>query len=221
MWRYWTAAAWVFVMVWALEVQGEETNLGGLLHLSEKSLLSALPENTRLLLETSAIERFLIELDGNPPDWAAVYGGGHHDPGHDAQLFALNRERDAKREGKPALSWIITFAWAGALSPYDDETGGFSVALGPKFMTTRWGIVRFKPEEVPGNLVVVAGAGQREVLQRAIEEQRRLDIEVVMTGQLIPEESLVYDFSHEEEGRGLIMPVVRIQRVDFLLAGQE
>ena len=88
-------------------------------------------------------------------------------------------------------------------------------------MTTRWGIVRFKPEEVPGNLVVVVGAGQREVLQRAIEEQRRLDIEVVMTGQLIPEESLVYDFSHEEEGRGLIMPVGRIQRVDFLLAGQE
>lgn len=39
-----------------------------------------------------------------------------------------------------------------------------------------------------------------------------------MTGRLISEESIVYDFSHEEEGRGLIMPVVRIERMDYLAA---
>jgi hypothetical protein len=38
-----------------------------------------------------------------------------------------------------------------------------------------------------------------------------------MTGTLIPSESIVYDFSHGEEGRGLIMPVVRVERVDVLL----
>ena len=38
-----------------------------------------------------------------------------------------------------------------------------------------------------------------------------------MVGRLIPEESLVYDFSHDEEGLGLIMPVVRIERVEYLL----
>ncbi|MBA2485934.1 MAG: hypothetical protein H0V35_07530 [Nitrospira sp.] len=35
-----------------------------------------------------------------------------------------------------------------------------------------------------------------------------------MTGRLSYEESLVNDFSREEEGRGLIMPVVRIEAVE-------
>jgi len=39
-----------------------------------------------------------------------------------------------------------------------------------------------------------------------------------MVGRLVPEESLVYDFSHDEEGVGIIMPVVRIERIEYLLA---
>ena len=39
-----------------------------------------------------------------------------------------------------------------------------------------------------------------------------------MTGHLITEESVIYDFSHEEEGQGLIMPVVEVEQVDYLLA---
>lgn len=38
-----------------------------------------------------------------------------------------------------------------------------------------------------------------------------------MTGRLVPEESLIYDFAHEEPGRGMVMPVVRLERVDYLL----
>jgi hypothetical protein len=34
---------------------------------------------------------------------------------------------------------------------------------------------------------------------------------VVMTGRLIPDESVVYDFSHDQDGLGLIMPVVRVE----------
>jgi hypothetical protein len=37
-------------------------------------------------------------------------------------------------------------------------------------------------------------------------------------GRLVPEESIVYDFSHDEEGLGLIMPIVRIERIEYLLA---
>ena len=44
-----------------------------------------------------------------------------------------------------------------------------------------------------------------------------VEIEVVMTGRLIPDESIIYDFSHEEEGQGVIMPVVRIEQVDYVL----
>jgi hypothetical protein len=38
-----------------------------------------------------------------------------------------------------------------------------------------------------------------------------------MTGRLIPQESIVYDFSHDEEGLGLIMPLVRVEQVDFVM----
>jgi len=177
-----------------------------------------LPSDAHLLIETSAIEHFLDELDGTPPDWTTVYGHGHHDPGHDDRLFNLNRERDAKREGKPALQWRVTFLWPGELSDYDPRSGGFRVAVGPKFNPTSWGIVRFKPEEVPSDLIVLPIAALRDVLRARLGKGEHVEIEVAMTGRFIQEESVVYDFSHDEEGRGLIMPVVRIERIDYLMA---
>lgn len=180
-------------------------------------LSSVLPGDTHLLIETKAIETFLDALDGSPPDWVTVYGHGHQDPGHDDRLFNLNRERDAKREGNPALQWRIAFVWPGELSGYDPKTGGFSVAMGPKFNPTRWGVVRFKYEDLPSNLTAVPNPGERARLRRKFEKGQKTEVYVVMTGRLVPNESVVYDFSHDQEGLGLIMPVVRIERVDYLL----
>jgi hypothetical protein len=179
---------------------------------------SVLASDTHLLIETGAIEQFLDALDGTPPDWATVYGHGHHGQGLDDRLFDLNRDRDAKREGKPALDWRVTFLWSGELSDYDPETGSFRVAVGPKITPTRWGIVRFKPENLPGNLRAIPSPTSRKVLRRRIEQHQQVEISVALTGTLTPGESIVYDFSHDEEGRGVIMPVVRIKRIDFVLA---
>jgi hypothetical protein len=169
------------------------------------------------MVHPASVEQFLIELDVSPPDWATVYGHGHHDPGHDDRLFELNRERDAKRAGRPALSKRLAFCWAGELSQFNPQIGGFPVALGPKFMKTSWGVVRFKPEEAPGNLSVTTDLVHRQQFQRQLEQGQTVEIEVVMTGVLIPDESIVYDFSHDEEGLGLIMPFVRVERVDFVM----
>ncbi len=188
-----------------------------LLNVGPGEIQNVLPPNTRLLNETMSLEQFLDALDGAPPDWATVYGHGHHDPGHDDRLFNLNRERDAKREGRPALQWRVTFLWPGELSNYDPKTGGFHVAVGPKFTPTRWGVVRFKSENLPANLMAVPDPGLRGALRRRFEQRERIEITVAMTGRLIPEESIVYDFSHDQEGLGLIMPVVRLERVDYLL----
>ncbi|MGH7260732.1 MAG: hypothetical protein ACREI9_08640 [Nitrospiraceae bacterium] len=188
-----------------------------LLNAGPSEIQKVLSPATRLLDEAASIEQFLDALDGAPPDWAAVYGHGHHDPGHDDRLFNLNRERDAKREGKPALQWRITFLWPGELSNYDPKKGGFRVAVGPKFNPTRWGVVRFKSENLPANLMAVPNPSLRGALRRRFEKGERIEILVAMTGTLIPEESLVYDFSHDQEGMGLIMPVVRIERLDYLL----
>lgn len=176
-----------------------------------------LPADTHLLSEPGAIEQFLDVLEGTPPDWAAIYGHGHHDPGLDERLFNLNRDRDAKREGKAAIEWRVTFLWSGKLSDYDPRTGGFHVAVGPRFTPTRWGTVRFKPEDVPSNLMAIPTPGQRKILQRRIRQGEPVEITVALTGKLIAPESLIYDFSHDEEGRGVIMPVVRIERIDFVM----
>lgn len=219
--RLWPTALCALILGWPLAGKGEEARLGGLLHLSRDSLLAALPGDTHLLIDPDSVERFLDDLEGSPPNWAVLYGDGHHDARYDDRLFAFNRERDAIREGHPVLSWTVTFVWSGEMARYDATTGGYPVALGPKFISTRWGLVRFKPEEVPGNLVLVVNDAHREGLERALECCRPLEIDVVMTGRLVPEESLVYDFSHDQEGQGVIMPFVRVNRVDFLLAARE
>jgi hypothetical protein len=199
---------------WAEEAIGTRP----LLTIVRKDLPSILPPDCHILIDPHPIEQFLDGLDGTPPDWTLVYGHGHHDPGLDERLFALNRKRDAMRAGKAALQWRVVFLWSAELSRYDPTTGGFSLAIGPIFTPTRWGVVRFKPEEVPSNLVVIPDPGTRDVLRRQLHAGRKIDIEMAMVGQLIPDESLVYDFSHDDEGLGIIMPVVRIERVEYLLA---
>lgn len=214
--RWTTASLLLFLLAssaWAADPEGK----GPLRSWPYQDLQKHLPPNVHLMLDQRSVEMFLAALDDRPPDWASVYGHGHHDPGHDDRLFTLNRERDAKREGRLALAWPIAFVWSGTLSSYNQAERGFPLSLGPKFMRTSWGMVRFKPDEAPGNLVVVPEPGQRRRLQTQLTKGEPVEIDVLMTGRLIPNESLVYDFSHDEEGLGLIMPFVRVERIDYLM----
>jgi hypothetical protein len=111
----------------------------------------------------------------------------------------------------------VAFIWSGELSRFDPEARGYPVSVGPEFNQTGWGIVRFKPEEAPGNLRVMPNQTLVGPINRRLAAHEKVEVFVVMSGTLIPAESIVYDFSHEEEGRGLIMPVVRVERVDVLL----
>ncbi len=182
-------------------------------------LASILPSDTHVLIERSAIEAFLVALEGAPPDWATIYGHGHHDPAHDERLFNLNRERDAAREGNLALNWRVAFVWPGELSQFDPETKSYAVAVGPEFNATSWGMVRFKPEEFPSNLRVRPDKKLAGRISRSLAKREKVQVLVVMAGMLIPSESIIYDFSHEEEGVGLIMPVVRVEQVEILFKG--
>jgi hypothetical protein len=188
-----------------------------LLTIAPKDLPRILPAESHLLIDPLSIEQFLDALEGTPPDWVRVYGHGHHDPEHDERLFRLNRERDAKRVGNPTLMQLVTFLWFGELSRYDQEAGGFRVVLGPRFTVTRWGLVRFKYEDLSGDLVAKASETLRSELEHRFARGEPVEVTVVMTGWLIPDESVVYDFSHDQEGLGLIMPVVKVERLDYLL----
>ena len=219
MWALWVIAV-LFLTVGSVGEGWAEDAIGTrpLLTIARKDLHSILPPDCHILIDPHSIEQFLDALDGYPPDWGLVYGRGHHDPGLDERLFTLNRERDAKRAGKKALQWTVVFLWSAELSRYDPTAGGFSLAIGPIFTPTRWGVVRFKPEEVPSNLVAIPDPSTRDILRRQLDAGRKVAIEIAMMGRLIPEESIVYDFSHDEEGLGIIMPMVRIERVEYLLA---
>ena len=221
MWVFWGITVF-FLTVGLVGVGRAEDALGArpLLTIPPKDLPTILPPNSHILIDPRSIEQFLDALDETPPDWSLVYGHGHHGPARDERLFTLNRERDAKRAGNPALTQLITFVWFGELSRYDAEAGGFRVALGPKFTPTRWGVVRFKYEYFQGNLVAKASATLRGELEQRFARGESVDVTVALTGRLIPDESVLYDFSHDQEGLGVIMPVVKVERLDYLLTNK-
>ena len=218
MWVLWGMAVLLLTVGSVREGRTEDAlGVRPLLTITSKDLHTILPADSRILIDPRSIEQFLDALDKTPPDWGMVYGHGHHDAARDERLFALNRERDAKRAGNPLLTQRITFVWFGELSRYDPSAGGFHVALGPKFTPTRWGVVRFKYEYVQGDLVAKASATLRGELEQRFAQGKAVEIMVAMTGRLIPDESVLYDFSHDQEGLGVIMPVVKVERFDYLL----
>jgi hypothetical protein len=197
-------------------VSGEETPAAGLLRATKpQDLQSFLPKGTHLLHDHVAIEKFLEALDGSPPNWAELHG--KDGARHDEMLFALNRERDRLRAGRPALSERITFLWDGVLSSYDPDKAGFLVAVGPEVISTNWGLVRFKPESLYAELVAVPPPDLREPLRARVARGESVKVIVAMTGRLMPDEALIYDFAHEEPGQGMVMPMVRVERIDYLV----
>lgn len=209
--------AWLFLFMASSAGADDETGIAPLQFLNSGQFAAVLSEDILFLDDAPSIETFLTVLDGQPPDWPTVYGQGHHDPGHDDRLFALNRERDARRAGNPSLLRRIAFRWSGELSRFDPEAQGFSVALGPVFTSTRWGQVRFKPDDLPGELKAIPPADALAGLQRGIAAGQAVELAVIIIGRLIPEESIVYDFSHDQEGLGLIMPFVHVEEVRYVL----
>ena len=197
-------------------VSGDDTLAGQLIPIAQtQDFQSFLPKGTRLLHDPVAIEKFLEALDGSPPNWVVLHG--EDGMRHDEMLFALNRERDRLRAGRAALAQRITFLWDGILSTYLPDKGGFLVAIGPDVISTQWGLVRFKPESLPPELVAVPPTDRTESLHGRLSRGEVIRVLVAMTGRLTPEEALIYDFAHEDPGQGMIMPMVRVERIDYLM----
>lgn len=181
-----------------------------------EALHEMIPKKVRPLLLPQELEHFLQELEGGPPDWAALQDKDHTQQSE--HLFQLNRSRDEARGiHKDLLQQPLAFVWSGMLRKYLPEYQGFSVALGPEFTTTSWGVVRFKPMGLPDYLVAIPSPEVKGQLLMQQKQGKQIDIIVVWIGRLAPEESLIYDFSHEEEGEGMVMPVVLIQDVKYFL----
>jgi hypothetical protein len=82
---------------------------------------------------------------------------------------------------------------------------------------TEWGMVRFKPESLPAELIAVPAPQVRKFLQKKLARGENVRLAVAMTGRLVPDEALIYDFAHEDRSQGMIMPMVRVERLDYFL----
>lgn len=170
-------------------------------------------EPIRTLLTAADQERFLNELEKQPPDWNQL----HDPPGEElgARLFDFNRQRDTAREGHPLLGQRVAFWWSGVLGEYQEAHRGFSVVMGPEFTQTTWGLVRFKPIQLPDEMVAVPSTA--ELLRDRRAKGKPMEISILFTGTLIPWESIIYAFSHDGMEQGLIMPVVQVDGVRYFL----
>jgi hypothetical protein len=204
------AAAWV-----TGSTAGELSGQAPLIVLSGSDRVADAVAGSLMLDHAAPIEMFLTGLDGAPPDWTALYG--IDGAGHDERLFALNRQRDERRRANERLDQRVTFFWPGQISGVDGAGEGFRIAVGPNIIPTRWGLVRFKPENLPANLTAVPSQEEHERVRAGVVGGASVDVQVVMTGRLVPEDSIIYDFAHEEPGRGMVMPVVWIEEIRYVI----
>jgi hypothetical protein len=187
-----------------------------LVELKGQSLHDFIPVHVQPLVVPQDIEQFLRKLENVPPDWSQFR---HDDMTKQSErLFQLNRQRDTLRMAKNVLlKQPVAFLWAGLLRHYSPEFHGFTLALGPELTTTSWGIVRFKPLELPDYLIAVPTLAVRKKLLARQQRGEHIDVLVLCIGTLVSDESLIYGFSHDGHQDGMILPVVSVQKILYLL----
>lgn len=204
---------------WSSNVYSQTDSTNGiqpLLELKNQSIHDLIPASIQPLIFSGEIEQFLENLEGVPPNWTQLR---HFDITQQSErLFQFNRKRDKARTAKNAmLEKPIAFLWAGVLRHYLREYQGFSLALGPEVTHTSWGIIRFKPITLPDYLVATPSLEVREQLLTQQKQGEVIEIVVVCIGTLVPDESLIYGFSHDGEQKGMILPVVSVQNILYIL----
>ena len=201
------------------EVSGQPPMAKGiqpLIQLESQSLHQLIPRNIRPLLLPKEQEEFLQELEGHPPDWHTLQSLDHTEQSE--RLFQLNRARDEARIiHRNILQQPIAFLWSGFLRRYMPEYQGFLVALGPELTSTSWGIVRFKPMRLPDYLVAIPSLESAKHIRLQQQKGEQIAIGVLFFGTLVADESLIYSFSHDQKGDGMILPVVEIEAVRYFI----
>ncbi len=194
----------------------EEVGIQPLIPLDHRFLQKEIPPFYRCLCFPSDQEQFLEKLERTPPSWDLLT---HPDQGIQSErLFQFNRQRDQKRLKDPTrLTQPLAFQWSGILREYIPEYQGFSLALGPQISSTSWGLVRFKPNQLPNFIIALPSPTLATQLLARQQEGEKIEVIVVFMGTLVPDESIVYAFTHEEPQTGIIMPVVQIERMLYFL----
>ncbi len=181
----------------------------------DNSLASHVSSGVLFLNEPSILEEFFEQLEGASPNWKYLYGS-NVDERYD-RLFEEMEKRNEARIGHVLLNQPIAFVWYGNLTSYRPEHKGFGVAIGPMKIQTNWGIIRFKIANAPFEMVAVPSAYHLKAFQDKRAKGEEIDIQIIYSGSLMEAESVLFDFSTEKEGEGMILPIVMLDQVDFML----
>ena len=183
--------------------------------LSNTTIKASIPPGIRTLITPLEQQNFFRQLEGSPPNWLAL----HNQPGeeHGERIFSFNRTRDEEREDHPLLKQRIAFLWSGVLRKHQTDLQGFTVAMGPVLTQTAWGIVRFKPVGLPNEMIAVPPSNLLPKLKAKVANQEEVEIVILFVGKFVPNESLMYAFSHDGSEEGMIMPFVQIETVHYFL----
>ena len=187
--------------------------IGTLHYVSTTKAPTLVPSHARPLLTSADQEKFLKELEGDIPNWSRLHDSPTEELGE--RLFVFNRKRDQAREGDVLLKQPIAFIWSGLLRQYVPEHKGFTIAIGPDFTKTGWGVVRFKPVGLPQDMIAIPSLDLQELLTQQIAQGSKVEIKVLFIGRLLPEESIIYAFSHDDPSQGMIMPVVQVEKIHY------
>ena len=195
-----------------------QAGIHSLLEFNDQPIHDLIPSSIQPLIHSDEIEQYLRKLEKEPPAWEQLQ---HPDITEQSErLFQFNRERDTARATNVAvLEQPVAFLWGGILRQYLPEYEGFSIALGPEHTNSSWGIIRFKPAQLPDYLVAVPSLALRKELLKRQKQGEQLEVVVVCIGTLAREESLIYAFSHDDHKNGMILPVVSVQNMMYLLKG--
>ena len=201
-------------------VKGQSAGQGSLgievLHqVSDSSSYTLLPSQVRPLFTDQELESFFKELEGEVPHWNILYDKPDEEMG--TRLFDFNRSQDRAREGHPLLSQPIGYLWSGILRKYDPDYKGYTVAMGPDFTETAWGVIRFKPVGLPQEMIAIPSGEIRGWVEHQFEQGKKVEVKILFSGTLIQDESLIYAFSHEDPNQGMIIPVVRTENIQYFL----
>ncbi|UCE63751.1 MAG: hypothetical protein JSU59_00910 [Nitrospirota bacterium] len=214
---------WLFLLATS-PIQAQVTShspigIGNLHSLSPPQAHTLIPAHVRPLLSPHDQESFLHELEGEAPDWSRLHDQPNEELGE--RLFAFNRKRDQARQGHVLLNQQIAFLWSGLLRQYVPEHQGFTIAMGPDFTKTDWGVVRFKPAGLPQEMIAIPSPDLHNFLQQQLAQGNKVEIKILFTGRLIPDESIIYAFSHDDPNQGMIMPVVQMEAIQYFLQSPE
>ena len=211
----------VLICVWVAPVAYGKDSPEGIrpLIILEAPIHTFIPSGVKFLNEPKTTEQFLTKLEGHPPDWKYLLGN-NVDERYD-RLFDESEKRDALRIDNPNLTQPIAFLWDGFLTSVRDGKAGFGVSIGPRQIQTSWGIVRFKLANEPVEMTAMLPPSLFEALKKKRAGKEEVAIIILYRGKLIPEESVMYDFSTTKEGEGMILPIVELTQVDYYLPKSE